>query len=110
MLAPSIQKNDRLARILIFTLSLIVFTAVIILSRVHVKVNLPFDVHLFALTNAIINSSVAILLVAALIAVKRENYILHRNIMVTALILSMLFFIELHRTSPVCRRYKIRRP
>jgi putative membrane protein len=94
MLAPSIQKNDRLARILIFTVSLIVFTAVVILSRVQVKIDLPFDVHLFALINAIINSLVAMLLVVALIAVKRGNFTLHRNIMLTALILSTLFLVS----------------
>ena len=94
MLAPSIEKNDSKARILIFTVSAVVFTAVLILSRVQWKLDLPFDVHIFALLNAIINSLVALLLIAALISVKKGNYLLHRNIMITALILSVLFLLS----------------
>lgn len=94
MLAPSIEKNDLRARILIFSVSLVVFIAVIILSRVHWKVDLPFDVHVFALANALINSVVALLLIAALVAVKKGEYILHRNLMVTALTLSLLFLLS----------------
>lgn len=94
MLAPTIEKNDSKARILIFTVSAIVFTAVLILSRVQWKLDLPFDVHIFALLNAIINSLVALLLIAALISVKKGNYLLHRNIMITALILSVLFLLS----------------
>ncbi len=94
MLAPTIAKNDLKARILIFTVSVIVFVAVIILSRVHWQVDLPFDVHLFALANATINSLVAILLVAALVAVKQQRFKTHRNLMVTALTLSVLFLLS----------------
>lgn len=94
MLAPSIEKNDLRARILIFSVSLVVFIAVIILSRVHWKVDLPFDVHVFALANALINSVVVLLLIAALVAVKKGEYILHRNLMVTALTLSLLFLLS----------------
>lgn len=94
MLAPTIAKNDSKARILIFTVSIIVFTAVLILSRVQWKLDLPFDVHIFALLNAIINSLVALLLIAALISVKKGNYLLHRNLMITALILSVLFLLS----------------
>jgi len=94
MLAPSIEKNDSKARILIFTLSVIVFAAVIILSRVQWQIDLPFDVHVFALANAIINSAVALLLVAALVSVKQRHYKLHRNLMITALIFSILFLVS----------------
>ncbi len=94
MLAPSLEKNDSKARILIFTLSVVVFTAVIILSRVQWKLALPFDVHVFALANAVINSLVAVILLAALVSVKQRNYILHRNLMITALVLSMLFLLS----------------
>ncbi|MBA2746621.1 MAG: DUF420 domain-containing protein, partial [Flavisolibacter sp.] len=44
-------------------------------------------------TNAVINSIVAILLVAGLIAAKKGNYTAHRNIMLTAIILSVIFLI-----------------
>lgn len=91
MLQPVLQKNDKRARTLIFTFSAIVFTAVVLLSRVKLEANLGFDVHLFATANAIINSCVALLLVAALLAVKAKNYKLHKNIMMTAMLLSVLF-------------------
>jgi len=92
--SPAWKKNDRKARILILTFSAIVFAAIMLLSRMHLKVDLGFDVHLFAKANAIINSIVTILLIVAFIAVRRKNYILHRNIMFTAMFLSVLFLIS----------------
>lgn len=94
MLAAVWKKNDKLANWLIISFSIIVFAAVILLNRVKLNVDLGFDVHLFALANAIINSTVAITLIAALIAVKKGNYRLHRNLMMMALCLSVLFLIS----------------
>ncbi|MDB5202309.1 MAG: hypothetical protein JWQ27_1718 [Ferruginibacter sp.] len=94
MLAPSLQKNDRRARIIIFIVSAIVFAAVTALSRIKVEVNLPFNVHVFAMINAIINSIVAVLLLAGLMTVKRNNYGLHKKIMLTAMALSVLFLLS----------------
>ena len=94
MLPAAWKKDDKKARILIFTFSIIVFAAVMMLSRVKWNVNLGFDVHLFATANAIINSCVALLLILAWIAVKSKNYILHRNIMLTAMFLSILFLVS----------------
>jgi len=93
MLAAAWKKNDKKARIIIFVFSAIVFVAIMALSRVKWNVNPGFDVHLFATANAIINSFVALLLIVALIAVKSKNYILHRNIMLTAMFLSILFLV-----------------
>lgn len=94
MLAAAWKKNDRKARILIFTFSIIVFSAVVLLSRVKLEVNLGFDVHLFAMVNAIINSCVTILLVAALFAVKKGKYQVHKSLMMTAMVLSVLFLVS----------------
>jgi putative membrane protein len=94
MLQAAWKKNDKKARLLIFTFSAIVFTAVVVLSRVKLNVDLGFDVHLFAQTNAIINSCVAILLIIALVAVKNKNYTLHKNLMMTAMLLSVLFLVS----------------
>ncbi len=91
MLPAAWKKNDKKARTLILLFSAVVFAAVMLLSRVKWAVDLGFDVHLFALVNAVINSIVSVLLVAALVAVKVKNYILHRNIMLTAIFLSVLF-------------------
>lgn len=94
MLPAAWKKNDKKARILIFLFSVIVFTAVVLLSRVKLEVNLGFDVHLFAKANALLNSFVAILLIVALIAVKSKNFTLHRNIMLSAMFLSVLFLVS----------------
>jgi putative membrane protein len=94
MLVPVLQKNDKKARILIFTFSAIVFAAVLLLSRVKLEVNLGFDVHWFAKVNAVINSIVSILLVIALVAVKNRKYEAHKNVMLTAMALSILFLLS----------------
>ena len=94
ILQPAIQKNDRKARILIFTVSVIVFSAVVILSKFKLAVSLPFNVHLFAMINACINSCVAVLLVTGIIFIKKKHYVIHRNIMMTAIVLSVLFLVS----------------
>jgi len=94
MLQAQMRKNDKLAVRLIWVISFILFTVIVILNRVKVNVNLGFDVHLFALFNAIINSIVSILLVAGLIAIRSKRYLLHKRIMLSALILSVLFLIS----------------
>ncbi len=73
MLRAQIQKNDKTATWFISIVSFVVFAAVVVLSRVKVDVNLGFDVHAFALFNAIINSIVSVLLVAGLIAAKKPE-------------------------------------
>jgi putative membrane protein len=97
MLEAAWEKNDKKARTLIFVFSGIVFTAVVLLSRVKLEVNLGFDVHLFAKFNAVINSIVALLLVVSLLVVKWKKYKLHRNLMLAAMLLSVLFL-----TSYIC--------
>jgi putative membrane protein len=94
MLPPVLSKNDKLASRLIWLFSAIVFTAVVVLGRVTLQVDLGFDVHVFALINAIINSMVAVLLVAALWAVKTGRYVAHKNMMMAAMVLSVLFLLS----------------
>ena len=94
MLEPILKKNDKQAKLLIGVFSVVVFVAVSILTKFTLSVELPFDKHIFALANAIINATVAILLVAALVAVKQKKYALHKNIMLTALVLSVLFLVS----------------
>ncbi|HEX3023800.1 MAG TPA: DUF420 domain-containing protein [Chitinophagaceae bacterium] len=94
MLQASIKKNDPQAKILIGIFSFVVFVAVLLLSRFKLTVDLGFNVHVFATANAIINSVIAVLLVVALIAVKNKNYLLHKKLMFTALILSVVFLVS----------------
>jgi putative membrane protein len=94
MLNPVLKKDDKKASRLIIAFSVIVFSAVVLLSKVKLDVNLGFDVHFFALINAMINSWVAVLLILALLAVKKKKYETHKKIMLTAMLLSILFLLS----------------
>ena len=94
MLQPSLTKNDKKARLLIYTLSFVVFAAVVFLSKYKLDVDLGFDVHVFAKANAVINSMVAVLLLAGLFFAKQKKYELHKKIMLTAISLSVLFLLS----------------
>ncbi len=94
MITPALKKNDKQARLFIITVSLVVFAAVVFLSRFTLEVDLGFNVHVFALINAVINSAVSVLLVWALIAVKGKNYELHKKLMLGAMVLSILFLVS----------------
>ena len=94
MLEPILKKNDKQAKLLIGIFSVVVLVAVSFLSKFTITLELPFDKHIFALLNALLNTAVAFLLVAALIAVKQKKYTVHKNIMLTALVLSVLFLVS----------------
>ncbi len=94
MLAPSIKKNDKQAKLLIGIFSVVVFVAVTFLSKFTLVVELPFDKHIFALANALLNTAVCLLLVAALFAVKTGKFQLHKNMMLFAMFLSVLFLVS----------------
>lgn len=93
-LPPAIEKNDKLAYVLIFAVSIIVFVAVAFLSRVEVKLNLGFDKHIFARLNALINTFVALLLLGALFAVKDKRYRTHKKLMLWAIGFSVMFLVS----------------
>ncbi len=86
-------KNDRKARILIFSFSFIVFVLVTALERVTLNVDLGFNVHVFAAINAIINSIVSLLLIAGLVTARSGRYTSHKYIMLTAIVLSVIFLL-----------------
>jgi putative membrane protein len=90
----TLTKNDKLARTLIFIVSFVVFAAVVLLGRVKLDVDLGFDERIFAKVNAVINSIVAILLVAGIVTAKSRNYQTHKKIMLSAMVLSLLFLIS----------------
>lgn len=89
-------KNDKKAKSWIYIISIIVFLAIISMDRMKIRPNWPFDfdVHIFALFNAIINGTVFVLLIAALVMVKQKKYSLHRKLMSTAIVLSIMFLIS----------------
>ncbi|MBL0356449.1 MAG: DUF420 domain-containing protein [Chitinophagaceae bacterium] len=96
MLTPSLQKNDTKAKWLIGVFSVIVFSVVTVLGKYNLagKVSLSFDVHIFAAINSIINAAVAVLLLVGLYFAKQRNYELHKKVMLTAMVLSVLFLVS----------------
>jgi putative membrane protein len=94
LLEPSLKKDDRSAKMWIWVVSVVVFVAVAFLASFKLNVSLGFNVHVFAQANAVINSLVAALLLAGLLAVKQKNYKAHRGIMLTAIVLSVLFLVS----------------
>lgn len=96
MLSPSLQKNDKKAKRLIIIVSVVVFAAVTFLGKYNLAGQdiLPFNPRIFATLNAFINGTVALLLIAGLLTVKNKNYVLHKNIMLLAMVLSILFLVS----------------
>lgn len=89
-----LKKNDRQARSIIIAVSVIIFAAIVLLGRVKLNVELGFDEHIFAKANAIINSLVALLLIAGLYTARSRKLTTHKYIMLAAIALSMLFLIS----------------
>jgi putative membrane protein len=95
MLAPSIKKNDKKAKWLIGIFSVVVFLVIVALGGLpKLDLDLGFDPHNFAFANAVINSLVAVLLVAAYIAVRQKRYRQHKNLMFAAMYLSIIFLVS----------------
>ncbi len=95
-LNPVLQRNDKKAAIYIWAVSAVICGAVVFLTNVKLfqNVNLGFNVHLLALFNAIVNGTVSLLLVAAFIAVKNKKFVLHKQLMLVAIVLSVLFLLS----------------
>ena len=91
---PSLTKNDKLANILIISVSVIVFSAVVVLNRLNLDVNPGFDVHNFAKANAVINACVSLLLMTGLYFVKNGSFKKHQKAMQLAIGLSVLFLLS----------------
>jgi putative membrane protein len=94
MLEPTMKVNDKKARLLIGLFSVVVFGIIVALGNFHLKLDLGFDVHIFAKANAVINTIVSVLLIVALIAVRQKKYLLHKRIMMAAMIFSILFLVS----------------
>lgn len=94
MLQPLFRKNDKQAKWLIGIFSFVVFAAVVFLGNVKFNISVPFNVHIFAAANALMNAIIAVLLLAALIVIKQQKWVLHKQLMIAALILSVLFLVS----------------
>ena len=91
---PSFSKNDKLAHILIWSVSAVVFAVVVLLHELKLDINIGFDVHVFAQLNAFINGFVAILLMMGLYLIKAKKYLLHKKVMNLSIVLSLVFLVS----------------
>ena len=92
--SASVTKNDKKANIFIWAVSAVVFVAVVILHELKIEVDLGFDPHIFAQLNAIINGTVALLLILGLFLVKSKKFMAHKRVMNLSIILSVLFLLS----------------
>lgn len=98
-LRPSLKRNDKLALWLIISFSIVVFLVVSALHPLNKVLgfhsgDFSFDVHIFAAANAVINTLVTVLLLAAYYLVRRKRYRAHRNTMYAAMIMSIVFLVS----------------
>ncbi len=88
-----IKKNDRKANIYIWSFSAFIFIAITLLEKLELHVNLGFDPHIFAMLSAITNGMVALLLIWALLLVRKGDIDGHRKVMESAMYLSVFFLL-----------------
>ncbi|PSK94661.1 DUF420 domain-containing protein [Taibaiella chishuiensis] len=94
MIPASIKKNDKLANWLITIVSVVIFLVVASLSRIPPPESpFSFNIHVFAFINSLINSVVSVLLIAGLVTAKNRKFVLHKKIMLVAIVLSVLFLV-----------------
>ncbi len=93
---PLLKANDKKAKRWIIVLSAILFIVIVLLDskRFQPDIDLPFSIYTFAFINSIINSFVTVLLIIGLILIKQKNIKGHRNVMIMAIIGSILFLIS----------------
>lgn len=91
---PMLKKDDRKAKSVIWVVSVIIFLVIASLSRIRIDADPRFDPHLFALVNALVNTCVAFLLCAGLIAVRNGKFRLHKKLMMTAIVFSIIFLLS----------------
>lgn len=90
--------QDALCRVLerwVWVVTAVVWLLVVLMRRPELKVELPegWDTSFLTAVNAGLNSVVAILLVLALVAVKRGRIVLHQRFMMSAVGCSILFLL-----------------
>ncbi len=94
MIPASIKKNDKLANWLIMIVSVVIFLVVASLSRIPPPESpFSFHIHVFAFINSVINSVVSVLLIAGLVTAKNRKFVVHKRIMLVAIVLSVLFLV-----------------
>jgi putative membrane protein len=95
MITPLLSKNDARAKVLIYSVSAVVFIVVVCLRYLKLTdVQLPFNKHIFAHVSAFLNGSVSFLLLLGLFFIRSKNFRAHRAVMMTAMIFSVIFLVS----------------
>lgn len=100
VLPPNIQLEKKLNKIA-WILSAVVFILVVSMRRIHIDTTIDFT-WLPAFYSSL-NAIVAVVLIAALYAIKRSSAMLHRKLMTSAMLISGLFllcYVVYHITTP----------
>ncbi len=88
------KKNEKLLLRTIIVVSVAVPLLVAILLFSPIKVDLPLElVRHIPLTNAVINSITSLLLILALVAIRKKYITRHRQLMLSAMVLGTLFLV-----------------
>jgi putative membrane protein len=88
------QRNDKLASIVIWSLSIFVFAAVVVLGMLPDLPDKPAWVYKLPALNATLNSFCTIFLATAWVAIKRGNIALHKNLNLATFALSTVFLLS----------------
>jgi len=86
--------EDKFYKRLIYIVSAIVFTLILVLSQVPKSENVPHWARMLPAMNAFLNGATFVLLLFSLYFIKRKEIIIHRNINLTAGILSTIFLLS----------------
>jgi putative membrane protein len=90
---PTLPKSYANLSLGVKIISILLPIVVAVLFGVKLHVELPFDKYWLPFVNAIINASSAVLLIAALVAIKAKNINLHKRFIYLAMVLSLVFLL-----------------
>lgn len=89
--------------LLIKIISFVLPVVVAILFGFKLDVEVPFNLYILPLINAILNGACAVLLIGALVAIKKKNVQLHKQMIYATMVLSLVFllvYVTYHLLTP----------
>lgn len=90
------MQNDKLIQRLVYSLTVVIILAVIVLNRrlLTVPETFPAFIYKFPAINAIINGLCSVLLVTSLYYIKKKNILMHKRLNVATFVLSSVFLVQ----------------
>lgn len=87
-------RNDKLAALVIWSLSLVIFATVVLLGMIPDFPDKPAWVYKLPALNATLNSFCSLFLILAFVAIKRGNIALHKRFNLATFALSTIFLVS----------------